>query len=116
VTVILGTSIPFEVETISRIADALGVVVPMPALPVEGNMFVCASVQWVQTKRAVLNARLCLSKCIFFMFLVFKIGLQPKQAVVTDFSCLIKNDSLKFVFEIYLAKIICFVSISSLSG
>ena len=40
--VIRGISIPCEVDFISRIADALGVVVPMPALPVDGKTFVCA--------------------------------------------------------------------------
>ena len=40
--VILGISIPFEVETMSRIEEALGVVVPIPAEPVEGNVFDCA--------------------------------------------------------------------------
>jgi hypothetical protein len=42
VLVILGMSRPFELETISRIDDALGVVVPIPALPVDGNIF-CAA-------------------------------------------------------------------------
>jgi hypothetical protein len=41
VAVIRGISRPFVVLTISSIAEALGDVVPMPALPVAGNMF-CA--------------------------------------------------------------------------
>ena len=40
--VIRGMSIPCVVDFISRSEDAFGVVVPMPALPVEGNVLVCA--------------------------------------------------------------------------
>lgn len=41
VSVMRGISNPFEVLTISSNAEALGDVVPMPALPVAGKMF-CA--------------------------------------------------------------------------
>jgi hypothetical protein len=34
-----GVSIPCVVDFISRIEDALGIVVPMPALPLEGKIF-----------------------------------------------------------------------------
>jgi hypothetical protein len=38
-----GISKPFVVDLISNMEDALGVVVPIPALPVAGNVFwVCA--------------------------------------------------------------------------
>jgi hypothetical protein len=33
-------SIPFAVDFISRIEDTFGVVVPIPALPVDGKIFV----------------------------------------------------------------------------
>ena len=42
VLVMRGTSIPFVVLVISSREDALGVVVPMPALPVAGKVLVCA--------------------------------------------------------------------------
>jgi hypothetical protein len=41
--VILGNRRPWVVDFISRIAEAFGLVVPMPALPVEGNVFVCVN-------------------------------------------------------------------------
>jgi len=37
---ILGMSMPLLVETISSRDEGLGVVVPIPAAPVEGKMFV----------------------------------------------------------------------------
>ena len=44
VLVILDINKPFVVEFISSSEDAFGVIVPMPALPVAGNVFVCACV------------------------------------------------------------------------
>jgi len=38
-----GIKIPFDVDFISSSDEALGVVVPMPAAPVDGKVFVCAS-------------------------------------------------------------------------
>ena len=40
--VIRGMSNPFDVLTISSKAEEVGAVVPIPALPVDGNVFVCA--------------------------------------------------------------------------
>ena len=42
--VILGGSNPCVVDCISNNDDACGASVPIPALPVEGNVFVCAFV------------------------------------------------------------------------
>ena len=42
VCVIRGIKIPFVVDFTSNKEDVLGVVVPIPAAPVEGNVFVCA--------------------------------------------------------------------------
>jgi hypothetical protein len=43
VFIILGIKIPLEVDFISNNDDASGVVVPIPAAPVDGKMFVCAN-------------------------------------------------------------------------
>jgi len=63
VTVIRGISIPCVVLFISRMEDALGVVVPIPALPVAGNVFVC---EYVPTTNAV-NSDVATR----FLFIVF---------------------------------------------
>ena len=57
VFVIRGIKIPFVVDVISSNEDASGVSVPMPALPVDGNVFVCATVLFINNidKRTVAN-------------------------------------------------------------
>ena len=42
VSVIRGISNPFVVDLISNNDDEFGVVVPIPAAPLEGNILVCA--------------------------------------------------------------------------
>jgi hypothetical protein len=59
VFVIRGISNPFEVDFISSKEDALGVVVPIPAAPVAGKIFVCALLICVYKKMATIaNATL----------------------------------------------------------
>ena len=60
--VILGISIPCVVDFISRSEDAFGVIVPMPALPVDGNVFVCA---WIACIQNVADANT--NRFIFFI-------------------------------------------------
>ena len=43
VFIMRGINNPFDVDFIPSAADASGVVVPIPAEPVEGKMFVCPS-------------------------------------------------------------------------
>ena len=65
VMVIRGTSIPCVVDFISKIAAAFGAVVPMPALPVVGNVFVCAFVI------AAVKAEIQRDRIIFFITVDF---------------------------------------------
>jgi hypothetical protein len=54
---------PFEVDLISSNDDALGVMVPMPAAPVEGNVFVCATA----TNENKVNTKAEQSSCVGFI-------------------------------------------------
>ncbi len=51
-----GTNMPFAVDCISNKADASGAVVPIPALPVAGNVF-CANIFCPSTIRMKRNGR-----------------------------------------------------------
>jgi hypothetical protein len=66
--VILGINNPFVVDFISSKAEASGVVVPIPALPVEGNVLVCALVllQMMQKMNEQMQVR------IFFIMYFFR--------------------------------------------
>jgi hypothetical protein len=54
--VILDIKSPFAVEFISKSEEALGVVVPIPAAPVEGKTFVCADKPVHTNKQAITPA------------------------------------------------------------
>ena len=61
--VILGIKIPFEVDFISSKEEASGVTVPMPALPVDGKMFVCAKV--FATVKNTIRSNKCFIKVFY---------------------------------------------------
>ncbi len=68
--VMRGISNPFEVLTISSNAEALGVIVPMPALPMPGKMFWATALSAVQIKSSMNAIRIFVP--IVFIYLVLK--------------------------------------------
>ena len=46
---------PFDVELISKSEEAFGIVVPIPAAPVDGNVFVCACTENAAENKNAVN-------------------------------------------------------------
>ena len=85
VRVIRGISIPCVVLFISRMEDAFGVVVPMPALPVAGNVFVCEYVPMIKAVNRAVASRFFFIVVKFFEVKFFE-GI-AREAFLAAFSC-----------------------------
>src|ERR1700675_313417 len=64
-----GTNIPLVVLVTSSSDDALGVVVPMPAGPEDGNVF-CALIEMLKSKSVERKKKILLISKLFLMVLV----------------------------------------------